>query len=525
MMKKICLFILFFSCPLSFFAQQSVIYTHEFYKPMISNPAFTGYNEFTNAMLISRSQWIDFRNAPQLNIFTLDGMTANKKMGIGIDLFSDKKGISNKIGGNVHYSYWLRLGDETKLSFGIALGVIDHTLNYSQGVVEDPSDPFLIGTSQRETSINGNFGIGFFWKKLEVGASIPQLLGNALEYQDNISGKANYSLARHYQGSLKYKFVLSESKEISIAPMAMVHFLPSAPLQYDANLNLGWKEFWIGATYKSDHAVAANAGICISKKLYVGYSYDFIIGSIGNYSGMSHEIMLNFVFGKNKEKSQVEPEVALQSNKDQARADSLQAELEIKENKIRTDGERILELKELAEKLRKENESLKKSSAKTNDSLKNIPATVVTTENKAVEEHIRNLNEQIEKLKKENEELKKSAKTNQNAATIATTETKTIENGVLIRSASKDAYTYLNNKPALKGYYVITGAFLNLNFADDELNKLRSAGYSSSEILFSSAKQFNYVSASFHLKKEDAVEIINKIRTQGMKDAWILSVQ
>src|SRR3989344_6737336 len=185
MMRKIYSSLLFFSFMLTLQAQQIGIYSHAFYKPMISNPAFTGSGESTSAMLISRAQWIDFKNAPQMNIFTLDGMLQNKKMGIGVDLFTDKKGISNKIGGNAYYSYWLKINEETKLTFGVSLGLVDHTLHYSEAIIEDPTDPFIIGATQRETSINANAGIGFIWKKLEAGIAVPQLLGNALEYQDN----------------------------------------------------------------------------------------------------------------------------------------------------------------------------------------------------------------------------------------------------------------------------------------------------------------------------------------------------
>ena len=157
-MKKIYSSLLFFSCLLTLQAQQIGTYGHEFYKPMISNPAFTGNSEYLNAMLISRAQWINFKNAPQQNNFILEGILPNKKMGLGVALFSDKKGISNKIGANVYYSYFITLNKNSKLKFGIALGLTDHTLHYSEAVIEDNSDPFITGNSQRETSINGNAG-------------------------------------------------------------------------------------------------------------------------------------------------------------------------------------------------------------------------------------------------------------------------------------------------------------------------------------------------------------------------------
>lgn len=503
MIKKIYISILFFSCLLTLQAQQIGIYSHAFYKPMINNPAFAGSGESTNAMLISRSQWIDFKNAPQLNIFTFDGMLPNKKMGLGVDLFTDKKGISNKIGGNLYYSYWLKINEETKLTFGVALGLTDHTLHYSEAIIEDPSDPFIIGASQRETSINANAGIGFIWKKLEFGVAVPQLLGNALEYQDNTTGKAYYSLARHYQGTLKYSFLLLKDKQIFLTPFAAVHFLPNAPFQYDANLNLEWKDkFWIGATYKSDYAVAANAGICISKKFYVGYSYDIIIGNIGQYSGMSHELMLNFVFGKTKDKEEKIPEITI--SKDKEKADSLLNELEIKDNKLLAEQEKIRANQEKTNELNKEIAKLKAE----NEQLKKAP--VVTDTKTTTETH-------------SDSGIKDNS--NQNSATIADNKNKVMENGVWIASVKTEEFSYINGKPASKGFYVITGTFFYRDFAENELKRMKAQGFSKANMLFSSSKQFNYVVAAFHSNKADALIQVGRLKADGIKDAWILSVQ
>lgn len=480
-MKKnyLSLLFLFFLSPV--LAQQVSVPNHEFYKPMIYNPAFTGNGEYTNAMIISRSQWIDFKNAPQLNLFTLDGMLPNNKMGLGIHLYSDKKGISNKIGGNISYSYQLLFNDYTKLKFGIALGMMNHTLQYSTAVIEDASDPNLTGTGQKETSINGNAGLGFVWKKLELGVSVPQLLGGALEYQDNTSGKAYYSLTQHYQGSIKYQFVLSKEKQISLTPLAITHFIPNTPFQYDANITLDWKDkFWIGATYKSDYAVSANAGICIAKKIAVGYSYDFIIGKVGTHAGMSHEIMLSFLFGKKKE--DIAPPVATTNTQ---KTDSLEAELEIRENKIRSDQSRIDKLDSELAKIKEENEKLKKASVAGNN----------------------------------------NTSSNQNSDVATTNQIKTVENGVVISSVTLNDFVYLDGRQAKKGFYVITGTFLNRDLAENELKRIQSQGFSSGTIIHSPSVLYNYVVASFHPNKEDAKAQVAKIKTGEFMNAWIISVK
>ena len=287
-------------------AQQIGMYSHYFYNPMIYNPAFTGSGEAVNVMLINRTQWTDFKGAPKLTIFTLDGSLIDKKAGLGLSLISDRKGISNRTGGNLSYSYRLTMNDELHLLLGLSFGIINQTIDFSKALMQNTSDPVLFTDMQRKTTFDGNAGLAAVWKELEFGAAVPQLFGNKISYVDNYNVRAYYTQTRHYMASLKYKYFIVKEKGISITPQGLVRFIPNTPFQFDSNINLDWKDkLWIGATYKSDYAIAANVGFCLYKQLYVGYSYDFIIGNIGKYSGMSQEIMINFKFAEHKKKEAI----------------------------------------------------------------------------------------------------------------------------------------------------------------------------------------------------------------------------
>ena len=108
-MKKIVAILVVFLFASAINAQQIGMYSHYFYKPMVYNPAFTGTSDATNVMFVSRAQWSDFKGAPQLNIATFDGSLMSKKVGLGVMLMSDRKGITNRIGGEVFYSYRLMI--------------------------------------------------------------------------------------------------------------------------------------------------------------------------------------------------------------------------------------------------------------------------------------------------------------------------------------------------------------------------------------------------------------------------------
>jgi type IX secretion system PorP/SprF family membrane protein len=312
MLKRFLLLIIIILSPLFkgagvLCAQQIAMYSHYFYNPFLYNPAFVGSLGATNAMVLHRNQWTDFKGAPRLTFFTMDGALEDEKIGLGVGIINDRKGLSNSTSGNVSYAYNVRLGADARLAFGAAVSVIYQTLDFSQTLVENNADPNLITDVQRKTALDGTAGLGFFWKDLTVGIAVPQIIANKINYVDYNNVRLYYSNARHYMASVKYKFMLSSSKEITLTPLTLVRFVSGAPLQYDGNITVDWKnKFWVGATYKSNYAIAANVGFSLHKQLSLGYSYDYIIGSIGNYSGLSHELMLSFKFSDNPEPPKVD---------------------------------------------------------------------------------------------------------------------------------------------------------------------------------------------------------------------------
>ncbi|MCE9540098.1 MAG: PorP/SprF family type IX secretion system membrane protein [Bacteroidetes bacterium] len=338
MKKGLIIVIMVFICGISS-AQQIGMYSHYFYDPMVYNPAFAGSGYATNATLISRNQWTGFKGGPKLTLFTLDGSLIAKKVGAGLTLISDRKGISNRTGGNLSYSYRLNINDNAHLRFGLSVGIMNHTLDFSGVFVET-------------TTFDGNAGMVLVWKELEISAAVPQLIGNRVNYVDGDNIRLYYTQSRHIMSSLKYKFYIVKDKGISIAPQGLVRFMPNTPFQFDGNINLDWKDkFWVGATYKSDYAVSANAGFCLYKRFCLGYSYDFIIGNIGKYSGMAHEIMINFKFNERKKVEVVEE--VLKENEPQSAENAEYEELIAKMQAKVDESEK--KIKELDAKLKDQN--------------------------------------------------------------------------------------------------------------------------------------------------------------------------
>ncbi len=467
------------------YSQQIGLFSHYFYKPLFYNPAFTGYKDETDAMLISRSQWAEFKNPPQLTVFTIDGNLFKKKVCLGLGFSSDRKGITNRISGTLYYAYRLILNDDTRILFGLSFGVLDHTIDFSKAQAESSIDPTLFNYSLHKTSFDGSAGIAFISKGLELGLSVPQILGNKLNYVDTSNLRANYTQARHFMTSVKYKIFINKEKEISIAPQGLVRFLPQAPFQFDGNINIDWKDkFWIGTTYKSNYAIAANVGFCIHKQFYLGYSYDFITGFIGKYSGISHEIMINFKFIKKN--SQEDAVIAKSANED--KIDDLKNQLEENQNKIK-----VL------------NEKIKKSTTKELVNIEKGEGEVEEGEEEGEEE--KGLTETEVNPKQQTDELKPG-----------------IPDGDGVFVIKKSDFKDSKNRIPDKGFYVIVGIFFYRDFAAEEVKKFVKRGFTNTNWLFSESKKNNYIYTQKVENKEAALQKVKEVNSSGAKNAWVLKL-
>jgi type IX secretion system PorP/SprF family membrane protein len=439
--------------------QQIGLYNHYFYNSSLFNPAFTGNKEHTNLMLISRAQWTGFKGSPRLNLLSVDGSFMDKKMGLGAILYSDTKGMNKTIGGKLAYSYKLQINEGSRLNFGVSLQFISHSIDFSQAVVQDLSEPMLLNGDQRRTNFDGNIGIAYFWKRLEIASSLNQVVKNKYKFFDEDTKPISYQPAFHYFNSIKYTFELNKEKQYLIAPQVLVQDVAGSPFNIELNTNFYvGNKFWVGAAYKNNYALSANIGATFFNQLSFGYSYDLIVGEISQYSGISHELMLNYQFvkGEKKEKKVKEP----------------------KEDKP----------------------------------VKNEPKTKDVKEKKAEEKIIPQPKE--DDLAKVTEEKPKKPiedkpKTNQ------TTD-------VIILDATVDDFSGPNGKQAKKGVYVIVGSFKENDLAKKYNKTILERGYPQSNWFYSKTRDYNYVYMFVESGLEGALKKIDEARAKGSKAAWII---
>lgn len=298
MMKKTLFLIVFLSVFKSAFSQQDAMYTQYMFNTLAINPAYAGSRNVLSATGIIRNQWAGIEGAPKTQTFTIDAPIEAKKIGLGLQLFSDKLGKTSNTGLVGSYAYRIRM-DKASLSFGLQASVSKFNTDYGSVKLEPiglSNDPAFMG---KDTKSFANFGAGAYYNsdRFYIGISVPELINNVLPgSQTNINRQR-----RHLFFMSGYVFSLNNN--FKLKPSVLVKEVSGAPLQADLNATLWMMDvISLGAQYRTNADISGLVEFQVTPQIRFGYSYDHSTTELSGFNSGSHEIMLRYEFGFNKAK-------------------------------------------------------------------------------------------------------------------------------------------------------------------------------------------------------------------------------
>jgi len=280
-------------------AQQLPQYSQYLINDYVLNPAIGGNKSYFETKSNHRFQWIGITDAPRTFILSIHGPLKTKNMGVGGYLFTDITGPTSRVGAYGSYAYHIQLNETMKLSLGLFGGIMQYNIDGSKITLADKTDP--LGSMGIESIIIPDAGFGIYWyaNNYYLGASIPQLLQNKLNFGDtsNASGKLN----SHYFVMGGYKFTVGSDFEIE--PSFLMKMVIPVPVQFDLSAKVIYqKTVWVGASYRTFDSMSALVGYSFEEKVFFGYSYDFTFSDLKNYNSGTHEVMLGVRFASTKKK-------------------------------------------------------------------------------------------------------------------------------------------------------------------------------------------------------------------------------
>lgn len=276
------------------FGQQIPQYTQYFLTQFDLNPAVAGTQPHFEALAAHRSQWTGITDAPRTYFLGLHAPSKSRKMGFGGSAYTDVAGPTRRTGFQGTYAYHLNTSASTKLSLGVAFGLLQFTIDGSSINLRDPSDQTLTQSMESETKPDASFGVMWYGEKFQIGLSAGQILHNKVDlYPGDEAGR----LAVHYHAYGSYRHDISS--DFQIEPMALVKFVSPMKPQADIGMRMLYRgKLWLGGSYRTHDAAAVFAGYEIQDYLTIGYSYDITTSDLKRYSAGTHEVVLRVRFGK-----------------------------------------------------------------------------------------------------------------------------------------------------------------------------------------------------------------------------------
>lgn len=441
-------------------AQQLPFYNHNIINPVVFNPAYAGASGNLNAYLTRGQRYMGYGSGAINNTLSLEGEFVIPKSGFGLLIGQQSAGIQTQLSAQLSYSYMLTLADEHKLSFGLSGGYLDNRIRMEEVNVLHESDPYLYGMKEYRPTYDFNLGLAYSWDKMKIGFSVPQLIGNKVNYsKENTRGY--YALARHFMFTASYDLKFAADSKLTVSPHGLVRIVPGAPVQYDITAHVAYENIgWFSATYKSDYAVQFNLGFHVLKQLHVGYSYEYVVGSFKNYySGVNHEFLLGYTFKGGRGKDVV----------------------------------RRVEVQVPDPALQRENEDLKRQ----------LKAKEEELERRLKEMLAQQLKDEIQEDKTKEELYREAEDRNE------------------VREATNHHFIEVDGSESPAGYYVIIGVFDEEKNIVKNTNRMKSY-FPNTYHVINTFNNYGYVVIHYTKDMESAYNALMKYKNEVEKEVWVL---
>ncbi len=273
-------------------AQQFPQFTNFLFNTFAVNPANAGLKECLDARVGYRTQWVGLDANPRTVFATahqrINSISKPKGTwhGAGIVVNGDNTGPTGRTSAHAAYAIHLRINRQTRLAFGVGVGMLQYRLDVSQMVVPQAGDPLLARSNSEFVFPDLNAGLWLYSKQWFAGLSGGHLTAPNL---DNI-GQA-FVMRPHW--NLLGGRVFSVGEKMSYIPAAQLKFMGNSTPSLDVNF---WADYdnkvALGIAFRSEDAVAGMLKFNFLEYFTIAYAYDFTYSKVRLGSSNTHEIIL-----------------------------------------------------------------------------------------------------------------------------------------------------------------------------------------------------------------------------------------
>lgn len=298
MLKRTFYTLLILLAGISVHAQQDAQFSQYMFNNLYLSPAFSGVDGVTQVMFMHRSQWAGYESsfgdggAPTTQMLSFNTPIHKLKSGFGTYILNDQLGPLNNQEIQASYAYHLGI-KESKLSFGIKIGMFAQSINYDMYRYLHPNDPLLENKTGKESQIRPDFGAGIVYRaeKYYLGLGVNHLTRAKFDFGVN---DVRNALENHMNFTAGYFYEVNF--DLQVSPSLLVK-TDLNEFSFDVGIVATFKDkMWGGITGRQGEALNVLLGYAFFKdhSLKLGYSIDVIVKDREAKSNFSHELMLSY---------------------------------------------------------------------------------------------------------------------------------------------------------------------------------------------------------------------------------------
>ncbi|WP_257668132.1 PorP/SprF family type IX secretion system membrane protein [Parapedobacter tibetensis] len=267
----------------------SQYYTNQY----LINPAFAGAGEGLKLNCAYRKLWSNVLGSPLTQNLTAD--YGFNKVGLGLTVNNESAGLQRQTRVVGSYAYHLKLNDNNhQLHFGVSLSFMSQRLENAD-IYGNPNDPTIGQYNDRETYLDGDFGVAYTLDKLNIQAAIPNLKSVLKKDVIKLADVATFYTA------VSYKIGISEGAEgMDVEPKVAYRGVKGFDNIWDAGAQFGIanKQVFLLAMYHSTRNATFGLGIDFRKKYLISGTYTIQTSALSSYTNGSFELNLRLNLSK-----------------------------------------------------------------------------------------------------------------------------------------------------------------------------------------------------------------------------------
>jgi type IX secretion system PorP/SprF family membrane protein len=274
-------------------AQLNPMGVQYFQNQYLANPAMVGINDGLTLNGGLRQQWSSIPGAPVSRTFSAD-YRVKEKVGIGMKLYNEETGLIERTLVMGSYAYRLPLGEAQALHFGLSLGFSSERVA-QENINGESGDITVARFNERETFIDGDFGIAYVNDRLNVQAAIPNMKNYFSTDENNTVNRSTFF------SSISYKWPFGSGMNLgTIEPKVVYRGVKGNNnlLDLGANLSMINNQLIFTGLYHSSNSATFGLGINYNKALTILGMYTTETAALRGYASGNFEVGLTYQFLK-----------------------------------------------------------------------------------------------------------------------------------------------------------------------------------------------------------------------------------